>query len=60
MRIEELALDLMTKSKYVDEKQEEFSSTLTEEEEYNFDLELAEFERLDVEAQSIAPTFYVR
>lgn len=43
----------------LNETQDSFFNSINEEE-YNFDLELEEYERLDVEAQSVAPTFFVR
>ncbi|MCG3655868.1 hypothetical protein L5F23_03985 [Aliarcobacter butzleri] len=57
--IEQLALNAMANSEYVDESWEKFSSSLAEKEEL-FNMELEEFERLDVEAQNVAQTFFVR
>jgi hypothetical protein len=57
--LEQLALDLMGKSDFINETWESFSNSLAQDE-YNFDVELAEFERIDVEAQNIAQNFFVR
>ena len=57
--LEQLALGLMGKSDFINETWESFSNSLAQDE-YNFDVELAEFERIDVEAQNIAQNFFVR
>ena len=57
--LEQLALDLMGKSDFINETWESFSNSLAQDE-YNFDVELAEFERIDVEAQNMAQNFFVR
>jgi len=57
--IEQIALDAMAKSEFVDESWESFTSSLAEKEE-EFNIEIEEFERLDIEAQNIAQTFFVR
>ena len=57
--LEQLAWDLMGKSDFINETWESFSNSLAQDE-YNFDVELAEFERIDVEAQNIAQNFFVR
>ena len=57
--LEQLVLDLMGKSDFINETWESFSNSLAQDE-YNFDVELAEFERIDVEAQNIAQNFFVR
>ena len=57
--LEQLALDLMGKSDFINETWESFSNSLAQDE-YNFDVELAEFERIDVEAQNIAQNLFVR
>lgn len=57
--IEQLALEAMAESDFAEESWESFTSSLAEKEE-EFDIEIEEFERLDVEAQNIAQTFFVR
>lgn len=59
INIEQLALNAMANSQYADESWESFASSLEEREE-EFNNELAEFERLDVEAQNVAQSFFVR
>ena len=53
------AMDLGYSSDFINETWESFSNSLAQDE-YNFDVELAEFERIDVEAQNIAQNFFVR
>lgn len=57
--IEQIALDVMEKSEFADESWESFTSSLAEKEE-EFDMEIEEFERLDIEAQNVAQAFFVR
>ena len=57
--LEQLALDLMGKSDFINETWESFSNSLAQDE-YNFDVEISEYERIDVEAQNIAQKFFVR
>lgn len=57
--IEQLALNAMSKSEYVEESWESFTSSLAEREE-EFDIEIEELERLDIEALNVAQTFFVR
>lgn len=60
LKIEQIALSKMVNSQYVNEKQEDFVGSITDEDELNFDAELAEYERLDCEAKTEAQSFYVR
>lgn len=58
-KIEQIALKAMEKSNFKNESFEDFNNQISKQE-LNFDLELAEYERLDVEAQTFAPIFHVK
>lgn len=57
--VEQVALESMSKSEYAEESWESFTSSLAERED-EFDIEIEQFEKLDLEAKSKAIVFYVR